>query len=333
MGRGLDTTSLQQPAHSGAGMASTDNETRPRIIFSDIDGTLAFAKLGDAKIVPTAHGTLTCTLEHDGQELSTEIIALPRSSTGQQGYVSIKALQMLHQLRQSGAKVVIVTGARSSTLLERLPYLPVADAVVSENGGRIFYADGDWPSVVPLREDMDWRAGLASATGPIDNDGKEPHEREGVLWDKLRECVAAGYKVDARSYYTAFRVVDKENVGGLKEKLASLPEGLASTINLGMSDVYPAGSGKQGAAIQIAKHFNADLCDCAFLCDDDNDIQLAKVVGKAYLPSVAADSIQKLVELDPSHFHAASLPTVFGTEQAVEALQKDWGLHKSEAHV
>lgn len=64
--------------------------------------------------------------------------------------------------------------------------------------------------------------------------------------------------------------------------------GLASTVNLGMSDVYPAGSGKQGAAIQIAKHFNADLCDCAFLCDDDNDIQLAKVVGKAYLPSVAA---------------------------------------------
>lgn len=64
--------------------------------------------------------------------------------------------------------------------------------------------------------------------------------------------------------------------------------GLASTINLGMSDVYPAGSGKQGAAIQIARHFGADLCDCAFLCDDDNDIQLAKVVGKAYLPSVAA---------------------------------------------
>lgn len=55
-----------------------------------------------------------------------------------------------------------------------------------------------------------------------------------------------------------------------------------------MSDVYPAGSGKQGAAIQIARHFGADLCDCAFLCDDDNDIQLAKVVGKAYLPSVSA---------------------------------------------
>lgn len=99
------------------------------------------------------------------QELTTEIVALPRSSTGQQGYVSVKALDMLHDLRQAGAKVVIVTGARSSTLLERLPYLPAADAVVSENGGRIFYVDGNWQSFMPLREDMDWRAELASATG------------------------------------------------------------------------------------------------------------------------------------------------------------------------
>lgn len=38
------------------------------------------------------------------------------------------------------------------------------------------------------------------------------------------------------------------------------------------------------------------------------------------------DSIRRLVELDPSHFHAAALPSVFGTEQAVEALMKDWGV-------
>lgn len=30
-------------------------------------------------------------------------------------------------------------GARTSTMLQRLPYLPVADAYVSENGGRIFW--------------------------------------------------------------------------------------------------------------------------------------------------------------------------------------------------
>lgn len=65
----------------------------------------------------------------------------------------------------------------------------------------------------------------AHAAGPVENDGKEPEEREGLLWEQLRSCMDAGYKVDARSYYTAFRVTDKDNVGGLQEKLASLPEG------------------------------------------------------------------------------------------------------------
>lgn len=43
--------------------------------------------------------------------------------------------------------------------------------------------------------------------------------------------MAAGYKVDARSYYTAFRVTDKEAIGGLAEKLGSLPEGVLSCVN------------------------------------------------------------------------------------------------------
>lgn len=61
-----------------------------------------------------------------------------------------------------------------------------------------------------------------------------------------------------------------------------------STINLGKADVYPVHSGKANAALHIAKQMGADIKDCAFLCDDDNDIDLAKVVGKAYMPTVAA---------------------------------------------
>lgn len=64
--------------------------------------------------------------------------------------------------------------------------------------------------------------------------------------------------------------------------------GLVSTINLGKADVYPAYSGKANAAVHIAKQMGADIKDCAFLCDDDNDIDLAKVVGRAYMPTVAA---------------------------------------------
>lgn len=59
-------------------------------------------------------------------------------------------------------------------------------------------------------------------------------------------------------------------------------------MNLGKADVYPAHSGKANAAVHIAKQLGIDIKDCAFLCDDDNDIDLAKVVGKAYMPTVAA---------------------------------------------
>jgi hypothetical protein len=42
-------------------------------------------------------------------------------------------------LRDNKARLVLVSGMRTSTLLNRLPYLPKADAYCTEAGGRIFY--------------------------------------------------------------------------------------------------------------------------------------------------------------------------------------------------
>ena len=52
---------------------------------------------------------------------------------------------------------VLITGARTATLLQRLPFLPSADAYVAENGGRIFYPDQTLPTAMPLMEDTKWR--------------------------------------------------------------------------------------------------------------------------------------------------------------------------------
>lgn len=52
---------------------------------------------------------------------------------------------------------VLLTGARTATLLQRLPFLPAADAYVAENGGRIFYPDQTLPTAMPLAEDSKWR--------------------------------------------------------------------------------------------------------------------------------------------------------------------------------
>lgn len=51
-----------------------------------------------------------------------------------QGVISQATLQKVADLRNAGVAFVIETGARTATLLQRLPYLPASDALVSENG-------------------------------------------------------------------------------------------------------------------------------------------------------------------------------------------------------
>jgi hypothetical protein len=51
-----------------------------------------------------------------------------------QGIISGKSIHQTAALRAAGVKFVIVSGARNSTVLQRLPFLPAADAYISENG-------------------------------------------------------------------------------------------------------------------------------------------------------------------------------------------------------
>jgi hypothetical protein len=55
-------------------------------------------------------------------------------------------------------------------------------------------------------------------------------------------------------------------------------------------DFYPAASGKEGAARHLMHKWGVAPAATAFLCDDDNDLALAAVVGKAFLPSISAVS-------------------------------------------
>lgn len=44
------------------------------------------------------------------------------------------------------------------------------------------------------------------------------------------------------------------------------------------------------AARHLMRRFSAPAAGCCFLCDDDNDLELAAEVGKAFLPSVTSVS-------------------------------------------
>ena len=74
-----------------------------------------------------------------------------------QGVISVKTLTELDRMRKGGVKLVLITGARLSTLLTRMAFLPAADAYVCENGGRIYYPASTLAVALPIAEDMEWR--------------------------------------------------------------------------------------------------------------------------------------------------------------------------------
>lgn len=209
-----------------------------------------------------------------------------------------------------------VAGARLGTLLARLPFIPAADAYVCEGGGRIFYpaCPLDCPAAAPLAEDMAWRRMQAGAAGPPGQDVTPPEQRDGRLWEFFRHLKATAPLVhaDAVSYTTAFRL--KGPSDAVAAAIQGLPEGLATALNLGAADVFPATSGKVGcgralgcrcaappstvschstqenAARHIMQRMSVTPEECAFLCGEG-------CVGKpAALPKhitrLPADAVQ-----------------------------------------
>ncbi len=73
--------------------------------------------------------------------------------------------------------------------------------------------------------------------------------------------------------------------------VSDLPSlGLTASYNLGCLDIYPASSGKESAAAYLMKRWSAAPQHCAFMCDDDNDLKLASLVGRALIVSIGSVS-------------------------------------------
>ena len=66
--------------------------------------------------------------------------------------MSERSIALIQELRREGVLFVYVTGARKSTLLERLPIMGAVDAAFAETGGRFVrdgctVLDGAWTGV------------------------------------------------------------------------------------------------------------------------------------------------------------------------------------------
>jgi len=200
----------------------------------------------------------------------------------QVGVISAETLRMCQEVRRKAVKLVLVSGMRTSTLINRLPYLPKADVYCSEAGGRIFFAienpTGESIRVDPnpfdgatqddlkpffIVEDIEWRSKMErdDAAGVDGFLGAELNsksfetsvpasERAGALWRHARNLEKKGFVLDTKGYSTCFRVNRKQQTedvdfDALLEGKISCPGKLATSTNLGCVDFYPVNSGKK----------------------------------------------------------------------------------------
>lgn len=166
----------------------------------------------------------------------------------------------------------------------------------------------------------------AAAGAPSTNEGLPPRDREGALWEVYRKLEGEGWSPDASGYSTSFRLPVSSSSGKTEEDLdrvlASLPPSLASSKNLGCADVFPATSGKEAVGRYVAAALGVPLGNCAFLCDDDNDLPLAAAVGRAFVVGATHPSVERAIaaETREGHFWTpAGLEGTLAADAAVEA--------------
>ena len=246
-----------------------------RILFSDIDGTCVHYHDPDdddsrwsidpfPSTAPDQDSRLARALCGDVR-IPTTVLRLPPSTSGSIGIISLRTLQLYAAVRSLGIKVVLISGCRTSTLLQRLPFLPACDAYVCESGGRIFYPNTSIPTALQLSEDYAWRRSHEGVAGPIDIEILQPEKRSNpILWSFYQHLHHNGYTVDARNYSTAFRVKIKSEQE--KRGVPALPQGLSKAENLGAIDIYPSTSGKRQAARYLMEKFGTNEKHSMFMC-------------------------------------------------------------------
>lgn len=286
-----------------------------KIIFSDIDGTLAhypahFQNFGE--IVEEDMTKLRAVYRdiESGERRECNVLA---SMTAGNAYVSWKTIELVRQIRAKGVKFVLISGARTSTFLKRLPYLPKADMGIAENGGRIYEDE---------KLDKDWANRFYEVTGDIETN-IAPEERKGLLWDWYRRLKAEGWHTDARDYYANFRVDLKKSsdktAKDMEEIIKILPREITSTYNLGKADFYPAVCGKGNAVRYILERYNLNRKEAAAMMDDDNDLPMAEAVSKVYLPGITHESVAEAVKQHPDWI-VAKRKGILGVEEVLERI-------------
>ncbi|KAJ1619113.1 hypothetical protein T492DRAFT_1088238 [Pavlovales sp. CCMP2436] len=302
---------------SGAGEMS--GRAQPlRAVYSDLDGTLVhfsqwFERHGVRVLLGEDGDNSTRAIVENEAGERRECHVLPEATMGP-GFVSLRTVELVAKLRARGCLFVIITAARKSTLLERLPFLPRADVNVAECGTRILWGE---------RLDTEWANSFVHISGPLETD-ISPDLRPEPLWQLYRQMRDAGLKCDTRSYYGCFRVAargpgETALVEGFRAKLD--PTLISSNMNLGKYDFFPACCGKGNAVRYLQTKLGHTREQSAALFDDDNDLPMAEQCARHLLPALTSESIVEAVRAHPEWRVATRCGQgVFAIEELLEGL-------------
>eukprot|EP00002_Diphylleia_rotans_P033642 TRINITY_DN7172_c0_g1_i1.p1 TRINITY_DN7172_c0_g1~~TRINITY_DN7172_c0_g1_i1.p1 ORF type:complete len:366 (+),score=57.11 TRINITY_DN7172_c0_g1_i1:81-1178(+) len=275
----------------------------PRIIFSDIDGTLAhFPAYMPSTSQISQKSPFTATYTED--EISIECNILPSTTSGP-AYMPSAAIDIVRSLRASGIIFVLVTGARRRTLLERLRHLPDCDVAAAESGGRIYrFPAGVRSSLLTAAEherflDRAWAQRLAPFCGELCEAQLPPGELSQAKQTPLAELAQSlrmgGWSVDTSDYTTQIRIrleTAKDPLSAVQccDPIVRLHADLAVlaqkttpwwcvTQNLDKADIYPSCSGKGEAVRYLVDSYGFAPSDAVVMMDDDNDLPMAALVS------------------------------------------------------
>jgi hydroxymethylpyrimidine pyrophosphatase-like HAD family hydrolase len=233
------------------------------VIFSDVDGTLCFHAHthGIKELYRNSNGTVLVLDPLTLKEFLTyDVSALNKA------FIDIETCRLAGILKEQ-YEFVLVTGARPKTVLSRRKYLGFADAVIFENGGRIF--DNNYES------DKDWFDGLK--------------KQRQYLKSTIERLQKDGWVLDITGRTSAISIRKIDNPHKTNDDFNfmanefPLPDALKRSINMENLQIILRNAGKENAVRFWLEKKGYKQADTIGIGDDINDLDFLKYTEKKFV--------------------------------------------------
>ncbi len=195
--------------------------------------------------------------------------------SGENVFIHREIQSLLAEIKKK-IPVILISGRRMSSYLRVKKFIPHSAAIL-EHGGLICNDElifSKWKKVL----------------------GSDYFREEGRLWKFANKLRKKGFYIDRKGREVSFRIQLTESnkilpISLRREVARSLPDWLRAINNEKMMDIIPTSSGKLNAASFYLREKKIDINDAIFIGNDESDLELLGVVGKAIISGNASKKI------------------------------------------